>query len=342
MAGGTGGHVFPALACAKQLISQGHQVEWLGTQRGLESRLIPAANIPIHYLNITGLRGKNKLSLLLAPIKLIHSLLQAIGIIRGFKPDVVLGMGGFVTGSGGLASRLLGIPLVIHEQNAIAGLTNRLLAPLAQRVLTAFPCQIGQKESNNPLGNPLRQDIINLQTEKKTTMPLKVLVFGGSLGAQIFNQTLPQVYPQLRDKILLWHQTGEKQYSQTKTAFKDYPEVKVTAFIDDMATAYQWADLVICRAGALTVSELAQVGLPSILVPYPFAVDDHQTANAQFLVNAKAAWLCPQNDFNRDRLFQLLNNIQPQQLETMAKAAKICAKPNAVQTVVNICLQTAK
>lgn len=338
MAGGTGGHVFPALACAQHFLEQGHTVEWLGTKKGLESRVIPAHHIPLNYLSISGLRGKNKLTLLFAPFKLLYSLIQALLVIKRFKPDVVLGMGGFVTGSGGLAAWLLGVPLVIHEQNAIAGLTNRLLARLASKVLTAFPCDLGVVEKTEQVGNPLRQDILAIQPKTELHQPLRVLVFGGSLGAQVFNQTLPQVYPHLKQPIELWHQSGQTQYQQTQQAYADFPEVKVSAFINDMAAAYQWADLVICRAGALTVSELAQAGLAAILVPYPYAVDDHQTANARFLVNANAAWLIPQPEFSPAKLSDLLNQLDPQQLQTMAHAAQQCAAPEALATVVQHCL----
>lgn len=336
MAGGTGGHVFPALACAKALIEQGHNVHWLGTQKGLEARVILAHQIPLHYLSITGLRGKSRLTLLLAPLNLVRALWQAIAILRRFKPDVVLGMGGFVTGPAGLAAWLLGIPLVIHEQNAIAGLTNRLLARLAQQVLTAFPLALTR--NSVCVGNPLRAEILRLNQDKTSHAPFKVLVFGGSLGAQVFNQVLPQVYAKLSPPIQLWHQTGLAQYQATRAAYAMFPEVKVSAFIDNMALAYQWADLVICRAGALTVSELAQAGVAAILVPYPHAVDDHQTANAHVLVNARAAWLLPQTAFNQDNLLNLLQQLDGAELQQRGKAAKQCAQPEATAQVVAHCL----
>jgi len=343
MAGGTGGHVFPALAIANALKKQAIPVAWLGTQHGMEARIVPDADIPIHYINIKGLRGKSKLSLLLAPFKIIWAIGQSIRILRQVKPAAVVGMGGFASGPGGVAAWLLGIPVFIHEQNAIAGLTNRLLARFATQVMQAFPNTFPEKCQAIYTGNPLRADI--LQTTPKADFladqTLHILILGGSLGAKALNETLPQALQKVTGKIEVLHQAGEKHITTMQQTYANAQfEVKVTAFIKNMADAYQWADLVICRAGALTVSEIAQIGVASLLIPFPFAVDDHQTENAKLLSDNNAAILLPQAKLQEKEVIALIEDFiqHPEKLATMAKSAKQCAKPEALNQIVNIIL----
>lgn len=341
MAGGTGGHVFPALAVAEELQTQGWQVHWLGTRIGLEARVVPPTGIPMHWINVKGLRGKGLLRKLGAPFMLLWALLQAGMVMLKVRPAAVLGMGGFTTGPGGLMAWLLRRPLVIHEQNSIAGLTNRLLAPLAQPVLEAFP---GSLTKALHTGNPVRRSIASIQfTESEMGgRQARLLVVGGSLGAAILNQqvpaTLAAMVPDQRPAV--WHQTGLKLIDAAHQAYADAGvDVRLDAFIDDMAEAYQWADLVLCRAGALTIAELAAAGVASILVPYPHAVDDHQTTNAAYLVDAGAAVLLPQTELDVTRLLALLSLLkQPQQLQQMARLARACAMPAAAQQVAARCI----
>ena len=339
MAGGTGGHVFPALACATALKIRGVPVHWLGTLNGLEAKVIPQAGINISYINVTGLRGKGILTRLLAPFRLLQAVYQAAWIMWQFKPRAVLGMGGFASGPGGLVAWLFGIPLYIHEQNAKPGLTNRILSKLSLQVMQAFPDTFPAKVNAITTGNPLRFDIIKLPKVYQPQTPLRLLIIGGSLGASIFNETLPKTLEQLNFKVQIWHQTG--RHSSTKRRAGEVgKQDRIEPFINDMSAAYDWADLVICRAGAMTVSELAQVGLPSILVPYPHAVDDHQTHNAAYLVAAEAAILLPQTQLNPTKLAEILNQLgnDSPRLTQMAEAARGCAKPDAVDKVLEICL----
>ena len=276
MAGGTGGHVFPALAIAEALRAQDIPVAWIGTEKGLEARVVPAAQIPIYYLSIQGVRGKGVLSLVVAPFRILRAIMQAMKILRKLKPSAVVGMGGFVTGPAGIAAWLLRIPVIVHEQNAIAGLTNRWLARIAAQVLEAFPDTFPKNYHAVYTGNPLRNSITQIhknQSDKKETF--NILIVGGSLGAKALNEMLPLALNSLEQPIAVWHQTGKNNADSTAEAYHlaKYP-VNVVEFIENMAEAYEWADLVICRAGALTVSELAQAGVPSILVPFPYAVDD--------------------------------------------------------------------
>ncbi|MEK7989696.1 MAG: undecaprenyldiphospho-muramoylpentapeptide beta-N-acetylglucosaminyltransferase [Thiotrichaceae bacterium] len=342
MAGGTGGHIFPALAIAQVLQAQNIHVEWLGTPNSMESRLVPEANIPIHFINIKGLRGKNKLSLLLAPFKIIWAIGQAIGIIRRVKPQVVIGMGGFASGPGGMAAWIMGKNLLIHEQNAIAGMTNKVLSRLAKQTLQAFPNTFPVQTQAQTVGNPVREPIVALH---KTTVQihrprLNILVFGGSLGAKALNELVPQALQQLEAiEIAVKHQTGEKQLIEVQTSYEQagFP-VEVSAFIHDMAQVYLWADLVICRAGALTVTELAHAGVASILIPFPHAVDDHQTENAKFLSEQQAAILIQQRDLTVEKLTQLLQDLlsKPQQLQQMGQAARQQANPNTTQDIMQV------
>jgi len=353
MAGGTGGHIFPALAVAEALRERDIPVYWLGTRRGMEAQIVPAKNIDIFYINISGLRRNGIINLLTAPFKIILAIGQAIQIMRKCRPTAVIGMGGFVTGPGGIAAWLLRIPLLIHEQNAVAGLTNRWLARFADVVMQAFPNTFDSRYHAVYTGNPLRADILKLKTQQRNYHSLKILVLGGSLGAKILNDIVPKAVALVentrdiynRKHILeIWHQIGQMHTESMKNAYENSPfGIRLSLFIENMAEAYQWADLVICRAGALTISELAQTGTPSILVPYPFAVDDHQTRNAQFLSENGAAILLPQTDLDAEKLSILIQALRnsPHELDRMAKAARRCATPEALDKVVDLCLKMA-
>ena len=350
MAGGTGGHVFPALAVARELKARGAEVSWLGTHRGLEAEVVPAAGLPIDYISIAGLRGKGLTGWLLAPWRLSVALVQALRILGRRRPTAVLGMGGFVTGPGGVAAKLRGCPLIIHEQNAVAGLTNRLLSRIADYVLEAFPSAFsGDKVQQT--GNPVRSDIMQLaEPDERFTQRqgrIRLFVLGGSLGAMVFNEILPKALAMLPEAIRpeVRHQCGKRNLEAT---LRHYEEAAVTAevmpFIDDMAVQYGWADLVLCRAGALTVSELALAGVPALLVPYPHAVDDHQSANGRFLADAGAARLMPQSTLSAESLGEVLKEYCEapergrERLLEMARRARELAKPEATQRVVEICL----
>ncbi len=342
MAGGTGGHVFPALAVAEQLHERGWPVEWLGTQAGLEARVVPPTGIPVHWIRVKGLRGKGRLRQLLAPFMLLWALLQAASVMLRVRPAAVLGMGGFTTGPGGVMAWLLRRPLLIHEQNSVAGLTNRLLAPLANPVLEGFP---GSLPKAIHTGNPVRADIAALPFHEPEPMGRRprLLVIGGSLGAAALNETVPAALALLdaAQRPEVRHQTGVKLLEAAREAYaKAGVDVQLFPFIDDMAEAYQWADLVLCRAGALTIAELAAAGVASILVPYPHAVDDHQTGNARYLVDAGAARLLPQSDMSVERLHDELALLQqPRQLVDMAKRARERAMPDAAQRVAEYCIR---
>ena len=347
MAAGTGGHVYPALATAEVMQQHNWHVEWLGTGRGIEVRLVPEVGLKLHCIDVVGLRGKGKLSLLLAPWRLVKSFYQAITIIRRFKPHCVLGMGGFVAGPGGLAAKLLGVPLILHEQNAIPGLTNRLLRPFANRTLQAFAGSFLDGQAIT-VGNPLRSNIMAYSPEKNPEQKVrKVLIVGGSLGAQALNEAVPAAMALLahNERPQIWHQTGPKKHQITQDGYdKAKVSARVDAYIDDMSLAYAWADLVICRAGALTVSELAGSGIASILVPYPHAVDDHQTRNANVLVQAGAAILLPQTLLSPVTLSEHITALQSQSstLNNMAAAALTCAAPKAAYNVAQHCMEIAR
>jgi UDP-N-acetylglucosamine--N-acetylmuramyl-(pentapeptide) pyrophosphoryl-undecaprenol N-acetylglucosamine transferase len=341
MAGGTGGHVFPALAVAEQLQGGGWPVAWLGTHAGLEARVVPAHGIPMYWIRVKGLRGKGALRLLTAPVMLLWSLLQAARVLLKVRPAAVLGMGGYTTGPGGVMAWLFRRPLIIHEQNSVAGLTNRLLRPLAKQVLEAFP---GSLKNAVHTGNPVRRNIAETAfspPDLRSRRP-HLLVVGGSLGAAVLNEQVPVALAELgeQQRPEVWHQTGVSHIDEARKAYADAGvEVKLEAFIDDMSTAYQWADLVLCRAGALTVAELAAVGVASILIPYPYAVDDHQTANASYLVEAGAAVLMPQSQMTPERLRKQLELLQqPERLIAMAKRAREKARPEAAQRVADVCV----
>ncbi len=346
MAGGTGGHIFPGLAVANLLRQENIEVHWLGTEKGLEARLVPAADFPLHYISIAGLRGKGLKTLLLGPFRLGQAILQAVKIIHHIKPDVVIGMGGFVSGPGGIASWLLRRPLIIHEQNAKAGLTNKYLAKIASKVLEGFPDTFIQRRNIVTTGNPVRTEIAAIPAPenrlKIPNKPLHLLALGGSLGAAAINELLPRALAQLpvNDRPLVYHQTGEKHAEITQKAYHDAGvEAVVTPFIANMSEAYTWADIVLCRAGASTIAELCAAGLASILIPYPYAVDDHQTANAKYLVKHNAAVLIQQAVLTEAALVNVLNELStaPAQRAAMGQAAYELRQLDATQKVFEIC-----
>jgi UDP-N-acetylglucosamine--N-acetylmuramyl-(pentapeptide) pyrophosphoryl-undecaprenol N-acetylglucosamine transferase len=343
MAGGTGGHVFPALATANELLARGHQVSWLGSRDSFEARLVPQHGIAIDTIDIKGLRGNGWWPLLFAPIQLSRALWQALSILRKRAPDVVLGMGGFASGPGGLAAWLKRIPLVIHEQNAIAGLTNTLLARLATSACQAFPGALTGVDAITT-GNPVRADIAALPAPAlryaQRQGALHLLVLGGSLGAVALNTQVPAALALLpvEQRPQVRHQAGRDKDSDTRAAYNQQGiDAQVSAFIDDMADAFAWADLVIARAGALTVAELAAAGVAACLVPYPHAVDDHQSANGAYLADAGAAWLIAQSDFSAATLSELILGHSRQQLLVMAEAARALALPDATRQMADIC-----
>jgi len=345
MAGGTGGHVFPALAVAQYLREAGHQVTWLGTKQGIEARVVPDAGFDIDWLSVSGLRGKGKLSLLLAPLMLLKACWQASRIIRQRKPHVVLGLGGFASGPGGFMSWVHRRPLVIHEQNRVPGTTNRILKRFACRVLEAFPKSFEPSANAIFSGNPIRKDLVARKEKEQCATP-RILILGGSLGASILNQVVPEAINNIQQDIAVKvvHQAGK---ATIETAHARYKEMGVAAdirsFIEDMKVVYEWADLVICRAGAMTVSELAMMGLPAILVPLPHAIDDHQTKNAAYLADEGAVYLMPQSELTAaslaSKLRELLNNKET--LLTMASKARSLAKPEATKLVADSCLEVA-
>ena len=347
MAGGTGGHVFPALAVAHELIALNRSVVWLGTRRGIENRLVPAAGISLEHIRVTGLRRKGALSWLLAPFSVLIAIWDALRIVRRRRPAMVLGMGGFASGPGGVAAWLLRRPLVIHEQNAAAGLTNRLLAGLAREVLQAFPGSFSASISARTIGNPVRPELFTLASPEQRLArhegALRVLVLGGSQGALVLNETVPAAAALLPAdlKLDIWHQAGAATLEQARNSYREHAvSARVDEFIDDMAEAYGWADMVICRSGALTISEIAAVGLGAILVPYPSAVDDHQTLNARFLVNAGAAVLMPQAGLSAQVLAtELAAWARDRQLVAeRAFNARSLARPDATSELAGVCI----
>ncbi len=347
MAGGTGGHVFPALSLADLLRARDIEIVWLGTRAGIEARLVPAAGIEVEWIDIGGLRGKGLSTLLAAPIRLARALWQALAAVRRHQPRVVVGLGGYVTGPGGLAAWLARRPLVIHEQNAVAGFTNRILARFATRVLEAFSGSFGAGVRAITVGNPVRTEFFGLPSPAvrygSRQGPLRVLVVGGSQGAQRLNAVVPEAVAALAGKIDLRvrHQSGVRTLESTREAYTSRGiSAEVSPFIDDIAAAYAEADLVICRAGALTVSELAAAGVAAILVPFPAAVDDHQTCNARFLVEHGAAVLLPERELTPQRLAAELERLATDraQLCRMAERARELARPDATEALAKACL----
>ncbi len=348
LAGGTGGHVYPALAVARKLRDQGVVVVWVGTRRGLEARVVPAAGFEMEWITIRGIRHKGYTSWLLMPLRLAVAMFQSWRIMRRLRPDAVLAMGGFVAAPGGLVARLLRRPLLIHEQNAIAGLTNRWLAYIADTVMCGFPEAFGTLPGARHVGNPVRDEILALPapTERLGARqgPLRILVVGGSQGAHVFNTVMPEAMARVAHQLSpqVWHQAGRNGRESTERAYRaSMVEARVTAFIDDMAQAYAWADLLICRAGAMTIAEIAAAGIAAILVPYPHAVDDHQTANARFLNDRDAAVLVPQSEFDAARVAELLAGFAANRelLQKMAINARTCAVPDATEAVARLCVE---
>ncbi|MEE4658922.1 MAG: undecaprenyldiphospho-muramoylpentapeptide beta-N-acetylglucosaminyltransferase [Halieaceae bacterium] len=344
-AGGTGGHVYPALAVASELMQRGYHVEWFGTRRGLEFRVVPEAGYPLHLLEVSGIRGKGLLATLQGFLRVGLALLQALSILRNMRPVCALGMGGYVAGPAGLAAWLLRVPLVIHEQNSVAGTTNRLLRKRAAAVLVAYPEAFGDATVVREVGNPVRADLLlhPAEYDYDGRRELRLLVMGGSLGAQAINEVLPEALSLLpRElRLVVKHQTGPSHADRVRASYPAslQTQVEVLPFIEDMAAVYRWADLVLCRAGALTVAELAVTGRPAILVPLPHAIDNHQAGNAAWLADQGAARVLPQAEMTAAVVAGLLAELATaaDQLVTMAVAARRVARPRAAERVADVC-----
>lgn len=348
MAGGTGGHVFPALAVADYLRDRGVDVQWMGTQKGIEATICPKNNIPLHVLDISGIRGKSALKFLTGPFAVAKAIAQAKRIIKDLRPQVIMGMGGYASGPGGIAARLCGVPLIVHEQNARPGTTNKILAKIAQSVLCGFPDALPRGEF---VGNPVREAFY---AQSKSPVPVedarfKLLILGGSLGAKALNEIVPRALALLPNDAVVnvMHQAGSRTIQDAKAAYaslvkeRDHWQINVTEFIDDVAYEMAQADLVICRAGALTVAELSVLGKPSILVPFPFAIDDHQTANASFLSDKGAALLRKESTLTKEQLAEDLRLLIafPEKLNVMARAARLQEEKTATEKVAERCLE---
>jgi UDP-N-acetylglucosamine--N-acetylmuramyl-(pentapeptide) pyrophosphoryl-undecaprenol N-acetylglucosamine transferase len=351
MAGGTGGHIFPGLAVADSLRELNVPVVWLGSRGGMEERLVPASDIQFDSLLISALRGKGFKTLVLAPFRLLRAVFQAMAILRRHQPRCVLSMGGFAAGPGGLAAWLSRRPLVVHEQNRIPGLTNRVLSRLAKRVMGGFPDCFPVAAKIDYVGNPVRESISVLAAPEERLAGRKgatrLLVLGGSQGARVLNQTLPRALAQMaaEERPEVRHQLGQRHLAEGR---QDYAEAGVEAslepFIEDMAAAYAWADLVVCRAGALTIAELCAAGVGALLVPYPHAVDDHQTRNAEFMVAGGAAELIPEASLNPRLLFLRLHSSlsSRKRMQDLASNARFLARPDAAQRAAEICLEVGR
>jgi UDP-N-acetylglucosamine--N-acetylmuramyl-(pentapeptide) pyrophosphoryl-undecaprenol N-acetylglucosamine transferase len=346
MAGGTGGHIFPGLAVAEALRERGWKVHWLGAPDSMESQLVPPRGFPLETVAFGGVRGKGLKTLVFLPLKLLRAFWQSLQVVRRVQPDVVVGLGGYITFPGGMMSVLLGKPLVLHEQNSVAGMANKVLAGVADRVYSAFPQVLKKGEW---VGNPLREAFLRQPAPEQRfagrSGPLKLLVVGGSLGAKALNDIVPQalsrIPPAQRPRVV--HQSGAKQIDELRANYAAARvEADLTPFIEDTASAYAEADLVICRAGASTVTELAAVGAPALFVPFPFAVDDHQTTNAKFLVDAGGGWLVQQRELTPDTLATLLLTTTREQLLQRAVAARKLAKTQATAQVVAACEALAR
>ena len=352
MAGGTGGHVFPALAVAEVLQTQGYAIHWLGTRDGMEFTLVPAHGFDISCMPVTGIMGNGVHAMLQAPFRVTVSVLKAIKVMRSMNVVGVLGMGGFVSGPGSIAAKLLGIPLIIHEQNAIPGFTNRIVARFASRVLEAFPGTFGADNKAVFTGNPVRNTILTEPEGSSGDNPgddvktgsLRLLVSGGSRGALMINECIPAALALVREPIQVWHQAGAGKVEETRAAYQRYGVTgRVEPFIDDMGAAYRWADLVVCRSGALTVAELANAGKPAILVPYPWHKDQQQLHNARYLVDRGAAVLLEQSESSSTKLAALLDKYAQERelLQDMRQAALGCAYPEATAAVAQQCREVA-
>jgi UDP-N-acetylglucosamine--N-acetylmuramyl-(pentapeptide) pyrophosphoryl-undecaprenol N-acetylglucosamine transferase len=343
MAGGTGGHVYPALGFAELARQSGHKISWLGTEQGLEARVVPANRIELHCIEISGVRGKGIKSLVSAPIKIMKAIQQARKILKNPRPDLVIGFGGYSAGPGGVAARMAGIPLVIHEQNAVAGTTNKLLSRIASKVLCGFEQALPNALT---VGNPVREEIVNLPGKHEAVNDPqwrpRLLVLGGSLGARFLNESVPVALQNMLpdQRPIVRHQAGPKLLDEARASYaKAGVEAEITAFIEDMAEAYQWADMVVCRAGAMTVSEIAVVGLPALFVPFPYAIDDHQTANANWLVSVNAALLYQQSEQDLNRFGLLLTGLLKDQerLAQMSEKARLKGIRNSAQQILKQC-----
>jgi len=348
MAGGTGGHIFPALSVADHLRDRGWKVVWLGARTGMEAKIVPQRGYPMAWIRFSGLRGKGLVRAALLPLNLLVAFVQSARAIFAHRPDVVLGMGGYVAFPGGMMASLLHRPLAIHEQNSVAGLTNKVLAGVADRVLAGFPHAFGKRPRVDWTGNPVRTEIAYIPPPDvrfaARSGPLKVLVIGGSLGAQALNEIVPQALAQIpaATRPVVTHQAGAAHVDALKACYAQAGVVaEATAFIDDMAGQYAASDLVICRAGASTIAELAAAGVASVLVPFPHAVDDHQTANARFLADRGAAILIPQSELTAARLAELLTTLDRERLLAMAQAARAAGKPEATAAVAKVCMELA-
>lgn len=344
LAGGTGGHIFPGLAVAAQLRAAGWEVVWMGARGGMEERLVPPHGYRTAWIRARAARGKGIVQKLLLPANLLLSFWESLRHLRRIRPDVVLGLGGYVAFPGGMMASLLGRPLALHEQNAIAGLANRVLAGVSDKVMVAFPGALKDAEWT---GNPVRAEIASIASPEVRfggrAGPLRILVVGGSLGAQALNEALPKAIGLLKDRPIVVHQSGEKHLDTLKRNYADAAVAgELVTFIDDMARRYAEADLVICRAGAVTVAELSAGGMASILVPFPHAVDDHQTANARFLADQGAAILIQQPDLTPQKLAALIGSLDRAQLLEMARKARALGKPGAAQLVARRCMQLAE
>ena len=351
MAGGTGGHVFPALAVAERLREQGDEVFWIGTRRGMEADLVPSRGFAMEWISIEGWRGKGAAQLAKAPFRLATALWQAAAILRRRKPAMVLGMGGFAAGPGGLMARALGIPLVIHEQNCVPGMTNQWLSRVATRVFEAFPGSFPARRGAVACGNPVRPEIVALAPPAERLRdrdgPRRLLILGGSLGAKALNEMVPRALARLpaAERPLVRHQAGRRTLADAEAGYRAAGvEAEITPFIKDMAAAYAWADFVICRSGALTVSELAAAGVGSLLVPFPYAVDDHQVGNGRYLSDAGAALLMIQKDLSVETLAEALGDLltDPGRLLAMAEAARAKADTDAVERIAAACREVRR
>jgi len=346
MAGGTGGHIFPGLAVAKALRERGWRVHWLGAPASMESRLVPPRGFALETIDFGGVRGKGVVTLALLPLRLLRAFWQALQVVRRVKPDVVVGLGGYISFPGGMMGVLAGKPLVLHEQNSVAGMANKVLAGVADRVFTAFPNVFNKAQwVGNPLRAPFLHQPVPADRFAGRSGPLRLLVVGGSLGAKALNDVVPQALALIPEpqRPTVVHQSGEKQIDALRANYVAAGvHAELTPFIDDTAQAFADADLIVCRSGASTVTEIAAVGAAALFVPFPSAVDDHQTTNARFLVEAGAAWLVPQNELSPQQLALRLQSLQRDQLVIMANKAKQMQKTEAVAAVVSACEQLAK
>ncbi|NKC16138.1 MAG: undecaprenyldiphospho-muramoylpentapeptide beta-N-acetylglucosaminyltransferase [Gammaproteobacteria bacterium] len=344
MAGGTGGHIYPGLAVAGELRGRGCEVNWLGTQNGLETLLVPKAGFPLHFIDISGLRGKGFVNWVRAPARVLHASLQAAAHINTLAPDVVLGMGGFAAGPGGLVAWLMRRALVVHEQNAAPGLTNRILSKIARRVLEAFPDTFSSSRTHT-VGNPVRGDIAAVAPMIEHQGPTRLLVLGGSQGALALNRLMPEALGLVSASFCVTHQAGPAHVESTRAG---YERVGVRAnllpYIEDMAKAYQNTDLVVCRAGAMTVAEVAAAGRAALFIPFPYAVDDHQTLNAQYLVDVGGGLIAQERDLNGAYLRDLLTALieSPKKLCALGRQARTRAMPLATQSVADVCFEVMR